>query len=142
MVAPVSHPNVHEANRRTEFRVPVQPVPSIQVYLWTEHRKFAVELLDASPSGVLVSVPSLSELSDEELQLLVLEVTHKQSHFVISGSLVRRGTAELAMQFEGENLSTFVASNESRRQWNAFVIWLQSVWIREQKLTDTIHGNS
>lgn len=137
MVAQSSRPNVHEDNRRIEFRVPVQPVPSIQVSLWTASRKIAVELVDASPSGVLVSVPSLNELSDGELQLLVLEVTHKQSHFVISGTLARRGTSDLAMQLEGENLSTFVASAESRRHWNAFVIWLQSVWIREQKLT---HG--
>jgi len=142
MVAPASRTNAREENRRTEFRVPVQPVPSVQVSLWTAERRLSIELIDASPSGVLVSGSELSELSEKELQLLILEVIHKQSHFVISGRLVRRGDAELALQFAEENFSTFVATDESHRQWNAFVLWLQSVWIREQKISDSIRNEA
>lgn len=140
MVLPVSsHHSNNEENRRREFRVPVDTLRGIQVCLWTAQRKFPVEIIDASPSGVLISIPCLDELEDSELQLLVLEVSHKQSHFVISGHLARRHEAGLALRFDEERLSTFVAASTSHRQWNAFVIWLQSAWIREQRATEALH---
>lgn len=117
-------------NRRAEHRVPVRDIPDLEAYLWTESRRIPVLIKDASPSGALLDISSTGRAILHGEGVLVLEISCRTVHFLISGTVRRRTDGAMALSLLKSPVE-FASDAKAARQWNAVVSWLQVEWLRE-----------
>lgn len=117
-------------NRRAEYRVPVRDIPDLEAYLWTESRRIPVLIKDASPSGALLDISSTGRAILHGEGVLVLEISCRTVHFLISGTVRRKTDGAMALSLFKSPVE-FASDAKAARQWAAVVSWLQVEWLRE-----------
>ena len=120
---------LHYKNCRAACRVPIGDIPDLEAYLWTESRRIPVQIKDAGPSEALLDISAIGRAILYGEGLLLLEVSRRTVHFLISGT-VRQADGAMAQSLLNSPV-IFARDATAALQWNEMVDWLQIEWLLE-----------